>query len=457
MWRPTGMDAAGNPYGQAPANPAGLPSQMGTNEPPTPDPYAAATSGYIDEFSPGAYGGGGSPQPSTYTPPSNNGGNDSFFNPADIQQWEQVIELSPDQQKLLDQQERLGHIIGNRALWAADSIQKDPFTIAGVGAPDQITGIDFSGMPELTAPNLNKNIGATSTGIQSGFGGAGDIMAMLDRSGLPGIPGIDDFGAERSRVEQALYDRQAAMLDPRYEQERTALETRLANQGIGIGTEAYTRAMADFDRNRNDAYSQARRDAILMGGNEQSRLFADALAGRGQMFGEEVTAGGFQNQAQQQQFNQLAERAGFSNAAQAQEFEQQMRRAGFSNDAILQELAAMSNIRSQGVSEQLANAGLNNQGRATAIQEALLERQNPMQELAMMLGGMMGPQAPQPQGQPSYQVAPPDLMGAGMNQYNAAMNQWQQDQNASNRMWGNIFSTGGTVLGAGLRPGGFLR
>ena len=72
------------------------------------------------------------------------------------------------------------------------------------------------------------------------------------------------YAEQRGRVENALMERRNVGL----EQERAALETRLANQGHRVGSESYTRAMADFGRNVNDAQY----GAILAAGDEQTRL-----------------------------------------------------------------------------------------------------------------------------------------------------------------------------------------
>lgn len=67
------------------------------------------------------------------------------------------------------------------------------------------------------------------------------------------------------------------------------METRLANQGIGIGTEAWSAAMDDLNRGRNDAYSGARNDAIAGAGAEESRLFGMSLQQRQQLINEMLT------------------------------------------------------------------------------------------------------------------------------------------------------------------------
>lgn len=88
--------------------------------------------------------------------------------------------------------------------------------------------------------------------------------------------------------------------------------------------------------------------------------------------------------------------------------------------------------------------GLEQDARSRSIQEALMERQVPMNELAAMMSGSQV-QMPQFMPTPQTQVAPTDVMGATYADYNARMNAWQQDQaRAAGGMQG-LFS----LLGAG--------
>lgn len=59
-----------------------------------------------------------------------------------------------------------------------------------------------------------------------------------------------------SGVDQKLFDLGRARLDPVWQQREEQMSQKLANQGIGIGTEAYDRAMSGFGNSRNDAYNQ---------------------------------------------------------------------------------------------------------------------------------------------------------------------------------------------------------
>lgn len=101
----------------------------------------------------------------------------------------------------------------------------------------------------------------------------------LDALGGPVLP--DDYSADRRRVEDAMF----ARLEPQLGQDYRRLQQDLANQGIQLGNTAYSSAMDDYSRAANDA----RIGTILAGGQEQSRMFRDALTGRQQRINEALT------------------------------------------------------------------------------------------------------------------------------------------------------------------------
>lgn len=62
--------------------------------------------------------------------------------------------------------------------------------------------------------------------------------------------------AATDSIDNKLYELGSKRLDPRFEQEQSQLSTRLANQGITPGSEAYNREMELLGQNKNDAYNQ---------------------------------------------------------------------------------------------------------------------------------------------------------------------------------------------------------
>lgn len=107
---------------------------------------------------------------------------------------------------------------------------------------------------------------------------AQSVNTPYSYEGLPEIPGLNDIEDERKRVEDALYSR----LDPQFARDEERLRGRLANQGIMQGSDAYTTEIERLNQAKNDARSQA----VLAGGQEQSRLFGLGQAARNQSISE---------------------------------------------------------------------------------------------------------------------------------------------------------------------------
>lgn len=104
----------------------------------------------------------------------------------------------------------------------------------------------------------------------------------LDQAGkigdLLGTPADLNNEATESR----LMELGSKRLDPRFAQEEAALETKLVNQGIRRGSEAWNNATTQFSQGKNDAYNQ-----LLLTGRGQA--VQEALAQRNQPINE-ITA-----------------------------------------------------------------------------------------------------------------------------------------------------------------------
>ena len=86
--------------------------------------------------------------------------------------------------------------------------------------------------------------------------------------------------------------------------------------------------------------------------------------------------------------------------------------------------------------------------RGQTINERLMERQQPFNELSAYLQGSPVFQQPQATGVQPLSMQAPDVMGATYNSYQGALNSWnaQQQQNAG--MWGNIAGLGAAAIPA---------
>lgn len=111
--------------------------------------------------------------------------------------------------------------------------------------------------------------------LQSTNEAATQRMADLARTNLGNIGG--------QAVQDALYRRSTAILDPQFAREQSHLEAQLAAQGVNPNSAAYNDALDNFARRRQGAYEAARNDAISGAGAEESRRVAEiqALLGRG--------------------------------------------------------------------------------------------------------------------------------------------------------------------------------
>lgn len=114
-----------------------------------------------------------------------------------------------------------------------------------------------------------------------------EIQALYDRasqpldfSGLQGLGGSAD--EQRRRVEDALYRRSTEFLDQR----RGGREADLLNRGLNMGSTGYNENLREFDRQYGDAADRA----ILMGGQESSRIFGQDLEQRRQQIAEMLRA-----------------------------------------------------------------------------------------------------------------------------------------------------------------------
>ena len=122
-----------------------------------------------------------------------------------------------------------------------------------------------------------------STSSANTLGNMGDYTFSVD--------GSDDA---RQRAENAIYSSMLDKMTPQFDRERENMATMLQNQGIPVGSEAYSRAMGDLEEKQNDALTQAAYQSVLGGQDAYSQSLAD-----------EINAGNFGNTSQQAYIQQL--------------------------------------------------------------------------------------------------------------------------------------------------------
>lgn len=146
-------------------------------------------------------------------------------------------------------------------------------------SPEQQQLYNTQTQQDLSLANTGNNL-AGQIGSQYGS----DFNPELSK-----LYGADDLTGARQAASDALYKQQTAYLDPQYAQRENEMRTRLANQGITEGSEAWHNAIDDFDRGRTFDYQSARNSADSAGLAEMQGLSQIASNNRNQQLSEALT------------------------------------------------------------------------------------------------------------------------------------------------------------------------
>jgi hypothetical protein len=184
----------------------------------------------------------------------------------------------------------------------------------------------------------------------------------------------------QQQTSDALYKANTQYLDPQFNQQQQQIESKLANQGITRGSEAYNNAMLNFNNQKQQAYESARNNAISGATSAAQGMFGMGLQGAqfgnqslGQQFGQNVTAQSLANAAAGQNNAQNIASQQANNQALGQQFNQGLSAAGFGNQAVGQNNAvALANAQfaNQAQGQQFSQNAAMQQAQNTAQQQA---------------------------------------------------------------------------------------
>jgi len=379
--------------------------------------------------------------------------------------------LSPEQQKILEAQQRveLGLAgVGEQALGTVKDVLGRPFqpnlrdlqtTLSGygqvTGAPDLLgmgraeAGVQAPGLP--TAPDISQY------GMAQGNLTPEQLQRGLNLGGLAQMP----VGAGTTG-QQAILSR----VMPQIQEQRQMLETQLANQGIPRGSEAYNRAIREQQQQENDAIQQAALQGIQLD-----------MAARQQGFGEAQAAAQFANQAALGQFGmgttaaELRNRAIAQNQAgaldayrallggQAQGFGQQMdvqaaRNAALAqNQAIATQQQQLANAAQLQQYNQALQAGqFGNTALQQSLQQQLALRNQPLNEIAALMSGVQV-NMPQFQGYQGANVAAAPIFAGTQAAGDFAQRNYANqvaNYNAKMGLLGGLAGAAGAAAGGGF-------
>lgn len=323
-------------------------------------------------------------------------GQDPYGNPT----WTSTSSLSPDQQALYDydiaSSKGLGRLQEKGLNYVGQMIDQ-PFSTSSL---PQLSS-------QLNAPQFNQ-LGNAETMQRAGF--TEQLQRSLQDQGMAGWDRASELMMQRLR--------------PQMDIQNENLDVKLANQGIGVGTEAYNRAKSSLGSQQNDLLTQAQLQSQGIGQN---------------LFNQALQAGQFGNQAMtQQQQNQLAN-LGFSNAAAQQDFGNRQAQLQM-NNALAQQMFG----------NQATQAQLANQARGQGFQELAYQRNEPINTLNAVRSGSQVTtpnqfyvNAPQ-----QATTAGADYLGAAGMTGNANIAAANASNAQRNAMMQGLFSIGSSYAGA---------
>ncbi len=392
--------------------------------------------------------------------------------------------FSPEQQRLYDQQTELSSNLNQSAidgLGRVGDMMGSGFDTSGFGDVSSIdpsgyqdfSNIDTSGLP---TPSLNTDGLTDFSGINT------DLLpenAALSTQNLPDINRVNTGNLDPRTVQgsaggvdevyNALMNRESS----RFSDNRSQTEADLIARGFNPGGSGYDARIDEINRAENDFSLGARAFA----GQEQSRLFDLESQGRaqgldeqstqqaadqslrGQTFGEDqavadftqrLRAQGFDEQAIQAQLNAAIRGQQFGERKDLATFEQSLRAQGFDEQAVQAQLNAA--IRSQQLGEDITLQSSQATERDRAIQEALMLRQLPLNEINALRTGNQStlPNFQQFAGS-NVQAAP--IMDATMAAGNFAQQNYQNQVAGSGGLFDLAGAVAGGPMGAALMGG----
>jgi hypothetical protein len=388
-----------------------------------------------------------------------------------IEQWEQNVTLSPEQQALFDQSVRINQGLGNVAEGGVKYVQHamDNPVEQRIDLQSSIPSTAGQMTTSVDSPELQTSVDSYVNDIQRQSGADERARANTYQTLGQLQTRVQDPTLLAQDTTNALYKANTQYLDPQFEQSQAKLENQLANQGITRGSEAYNNAMLNFNNQKQQAYESARNQAIgggiqaaqgMFGMNLQGGQFANQALG--QQFGQSVTQQELANAAANQN-NQLAlANQQAYNQAIAQQYNQGLGSAQFANQAqqqmfnnALQNANLNNQVQNQLFGQNLSNAQLANQASAQDIQQQLQLQQAPVNMLNAVRTGQQLQAANIPQvgvSQPGQlaMVGGPDLLSAAtaQGQYNQGI--YNAQSAAASNLQSSLIGAGGMLGGAAI-------
>ena len=242
--------------------------------------------------------------------------------------------------------------------------------------------------------------------LQTAFGFRGP-QYDLNTGDNPNLPAFDS--SYRDKIATELVGK----MTPLHERQQSQLETKLANQGLTVGSDAYKTALDQL----NQRQAAERYNALDMAGNEAQRLYGMQMGQRQQAFNEDLNQGQFFNSAANLGYNQNLGSAQFGNQARSQQY----------------------NLNRQEALDQ-------NQIRQAMIAEEMQKRAMALNEMNAVLSGQQVGMPQMPGFNTASRSETPQILDATRMGYDAALAANNANNAASAQTFGNIANIAGSAF-----------
>ena len=257
-----------------------------------------------------------------------------------------------------------------------------------------------------------------------GWGGAPNVSNFQGMGPSPTLATSFDYNKNLPTYDQnfvqGLQNQALEYMRPDQEHQQELMASKLANQGITAGSEAYNTAM----RQMADQQSRDKYNALNTAMTQGSQMYANQLAGQNQGYNQSLGSANFGNTAmgQQQGLNQAA--------------------------------ATLNNQNMQNLyAQQMGNSNYQNQLRQAQISEAQQRQTQALNNINALISGQQVSMPQMPSFNANQAAQPVNYLGAANAQGNYSMQQQQMNNASANSAMSGAFGLGGSLLGAAGNAG----
>ena len=260
-----------------------------------------------------------------------------FVDPATgqtVSAWTQNTALTPEAQAAFDSQ--LAMQRGRTDL--ANGLM--PQAAEAINTP--IDYDSFSSMGTTPTASNFQNLGPAQN-MQTAFESRYDLPGQFKAENLPAMPTFDR-GFVDSQLNEALN-----YMRPDQERSAASLETKLTNQGLTRGSEAYNNAY----RQMMDQQSRDKYNALTTAYQQGNQMFNNQLSANNQAFGQQNTSWNNNFNLGNTAFNQAYNQATFGNNARAANYQNNLRQQQIA-EAQMRQLQPLNQINALTSGQQVA-------------------------------------------------------------------------------------------------------